>query len=47
MIEREKEGEKAKERDAGRRNECDRGTYTHRKRVCVCLLSDTDRKKDR
>jgi len=46
-TERGKDGEKAKEREAGRQNEWDRGNYTQRERVCVCLSSDTNRKKDR
>ena len=38
-------GEKAKERERKQLNECERETYTQRERVCVCLLSHTDKRK--
>jgi len=39
-----KDGVRTKEREAGRQNERERGSYTHIERVCV--ISDTVRKTD-
>ena len=43
-MEREKDGEETK-REAGSQNECDRGKYTCRERVCVFVIEHKQKER--